>query len=436
LIQLKKSTGQLLMGKFFGFGKGRIVAHKMRVRALRRTAQTLAAGLFAAAAMFSAQPAQAGYASIVMDARSGEVFYARNADTRNFPASLTKIMTLFMVFEALETGRLKLDQALPVSRRAAGQAPSKLGLKVGQTITVRNAIGALSVKSANDVATVVAEAIGGTEIKFAQMMTKRAREIGMRRTTFKNASGLPNRGQLSTARDMAVLGREMLVRFPNHYEHFSDLTFRYGKRTYSNHNKLLKTYAGMDGIKTGYIRASGFNLVASAERNGVIGVVFGGKTGQSRDTHMASLLNRAWGRAQSHSTYAALPVAKPALPGQTPAAPRLALAQVPSAGNTPGSIRDSSGGLLDWGVQVGAFKGFSRAHLAAGQVSQRLRGLPATATIEVLPLDTKGTTLFRARIVGMQEDIARNVCRQLRSSGSACAMVTPNGNIQLAQAPR
>ena len=134
------------MGRYFGFGKGRIVARKMRTRALRYTANTLAVGLFAAVVLSTTQPAQAGYASFVMDAQSGEVFHARNADTRNFPASLTKIMTLFMVFEALETGRLKLDQALPVSRRAAGQAPSKLGLKVGQTITVRDAIGALSVK--------------------------------------------------------------------------------------------------------------------------------------------------------------------------------------------------------------------------------------------------------------------------------------------------
>lgn len=419
------------MGKWFGFGNGRLARRTVRARRLCPPFRLLATALFAATAMLAAQPAQAGYASFVMDAQSGEVFHARNADTRNFPASLTKIMTLFMVFEALETGRLKLNQALPVSRRAAGQAPSKLGLQVGQTITVKAAIGALTVKSANDVATVVAEAIGGTEIKFAQMMTRRAREIGMRRTTFKNASGLPNRGQLSTARDMAILGKVMLDRFPNQYEHFSDLTFAYGKRTYRNHNKLLKTYEGMDGIKTGYIRASGFNLVASAERDGVrlIGVVFGGKTGKSRDTHMASLLNRAWGRARSNSTYAALPVAKPAIPGQAPvtATPRLALAPVTATAN---------GGALEWGVQVGAFKGYSRAHLAAGQAAQTLRGLPATATIEILPLDDKGTTLFRARIVGMQQDIARNVCRQLRSSGSACAMVTPNGNIQLAQAPR
>ncbi len=422
----------------FGSDKGRSSRRRTRANALQRPVRALAAGLFAAVAMFLAQPAQAGYASFVMDAQSGEVFHARNADTRNFPASLTKIMTLFMVFEALESGKLKIDQALPVSRRATGQTPSKLGLKVGQTITVGDAIGALTVKSANDVATVVAEAIGGTEIKFAQMMTRRAREIGMRRTTFKNASGLPNRGQLSTARDMAVLGREMLVRFPNQYEHFSDLTFRYGQRTYSNHNKLLKTYEGMDGIKTGYIRASGFNLVASAERNGVrlIGVVFGGKTGQSRDTHMASLLNRSWSRAQSNSTFAALPVPKPAIPGQatTTAPPRLALASVPTIVNTTESARDNNGRLLEWGVQVGAFKGYSRAHLAAGQAAQRLTGLPPTATIEILPLVRKGTTLFRARIIGMKQDIAHSICRQLRSTGAACAMVTPNGNIQLAQA--
>jgi D-alanyl-D-alanine carboxypeptidase len=426
------------MGIVFGIGKRRIAFRKMRAHVLRRPSRTFAVGIFTAAAMFAAQPAQADYASFVIDAQSGEVFHARNADTRNFPASLTKIMTLFMVFEALETGKLKLDQALPVSRRAAGQAPSKLGLQVGQTISVKEAIGALSVKSANDVATVVAEGIGGTEIKFAQMMTRRAREIGMRRTTFKNASGLPNRGQLSTARDMAVLGKAMLDRFPNQYAHFSDLTFQYGKRTYSNHNKLLKTYEGMDGIKTGYIRASGFNLVASAERDGVrlIGVVFGGKTGQSRDTHMASLLNRSWGRAQSNSTFAALPASKPAIPGQIDASLRLALASVLTTVNTHGSLGGNNGGALGWGVQVGAFKGYSRAHLAAGQVSQRLLGLPATATIEILPLESKGTTLFRARIVGMEQDIARNVCRQLRDSGAACAMVTPNGNIQLAQAPR
>lgn len=401
-------------------------------RRLRGVNLALVVGLFAFAFSLGAPAAHAGYASFVMDAHTGEVLYARNADTRNFPASLTKIMTLFMVFEALDKGKLRLDQRLPVSKRAAGQTPSKLGLKVGQTITVEAAIRALSVKSANDVATVVAEAIGGTEIKFAQMMTSRARELGMRRTTFKNASGLPNRGQLSTARDMATLGKAMLDLFPAHYAYFSDLTFKYGPRTYSNHNKLLKTYAGMDGIKTGYIRASGFNLVASAERNGVrlIGVVFGGKTGKSRDAHMASLLNRSWGRVQTNSTFAALPTPKPPIPGQAPAAPPVRMALAPAAGTTDIA---TPAGVVDWGVQVGAFRGFNRAQVVAGEATQKLAGLPATATIEILPFESKGKTLFRARIVGMKQSIARDMCRQLRSAGAQCAMVAPNGSIQMAQ---
>ncbi|MEL0144684.1 MAG: D-alanyl-D-alanine carboxypeptidase family protein, partial [Alphaproteobacteria bacterium] len=197
-------------------------------------------GTFAAAllAVFIASaPAQASrYAAFVMDADTGQVFFARNADARRYPASLTKIMTLFMVFEALDTGKLSLDQPLQVSRRAAGQPPSKLGLKVGSAITVGEAINALSVKSANDVATIVSEAIGGTESNFARLMTKRARAIGMKNTTFKNASGLPNRRQRTTARDMATLAREMLKRFPHYYSHFSELTYQHGKRSYRNHN--------------------------------------------------------------------------------------------------------------------------------------------------------------------------------------------------------
>ena len=234
---------------------------------------------------------------------------------------------------------------------------------------------------------------------------------------------------------MAILGKAMLDRFPDRYAYFSDLSFRYGERTYINHNKLLKTYEGMDGIKTGYIRASGFNLVASAERDGVrlIGVVFGGRTGRSRDAHMASLLNRSWSRARTNSTFAARPAPKPVAPAEhqlaatTPAgAPRLALAPVTAGASD----------LLDWGVQVGAFAGYNRAHAAAGTAAQTLRGLPATATVQISPLDKRGVTLFRARIVGMDQDIARDICQQLRRSGTPCAMVTPNGSIQLAQAAR
>lgn len=379
-------------------------------------------------AVITPNVAQAKYAAFVMDAKTGQVYYARNADTKRFPASLTKMMTLYMAFEALDSGKLQMDQPLPVSRRAAGQAPSKLGLKAGQTITMERAIYALSVKSANDVATVMGEAIGGTEANFARLMTKRARALGMKNTTFMNASGLPNSRQKSTARDMATLGKALLENFPNRYSYFSKLTFKHGNRTYRNHNKLLRTYEGMDGIKTGYIRASGFNLVASAERDGVrlIGVVFGGKTGQSRDAHMASLLNRSWAQAQSSSTVAALPTPKPTQPGDAPEltipSPQLALTE-PNA-----DIR--------WGVQIGAFRGHSRARSAAGFTAKRIRDLPATAAIEVTPLHGERETLYRARIVGMERTAASGICRELRRSGSPCVMVTPNGDLQIANAGR
>ena len=398
---------------------------------IARQASRLRAGLlvvllagFAGIAISS--PAQAKYAAFVVDADSGQVYYARNADVRRFPASLTKMMTLYMAFDALENGKFTFDQPLPVSRRAAGQAPSKLGLKAGQTITVERAIHALSVKSANDVATVVGEAIGGTEANFARLMTRRAHALGMNNTTFMNASGLPNSRQKSTARDMAKLGKALLEEFPDYYSYFSKLTFKHGDRTYRNHNKLLRTYEGMDGIKTGYIRASGFNLVASAKRDGVrlIGVVFGGKTGRSRDAHMASLLNRSWAKAQTNSTMAALPTPKPLFPGAAPAAtippPQLALAQ--------------PRGDIQWGVQIGAFRGFGKAQAAAGFTAKRLRTLPATAAVEVTALHGERETLYRARIVGMNRGIASSVCRELRRSGSPCVMVTPTGDLQIADA--
>ena len=223
--------------------------------------------------------ALAGYASIVVDAETGAVLSEQNADQRNYPASLTKMMTLYMVFDALERRQLALKQPIAVSRRAAGQAPSRLGLKAGQTITVEQAILALVTKSANDAATAVAEAIGGTELRFAEIMTRRARAIGMTSTTFRNASGLPDSRQVTTARDMATLSRALWRDFPQYYPYFSRERFTYRGRVIANHNNLLRSYAGADGIKTGYIRASGYNLAASAVRDGrrVIGVVLGGK---------------------------------------------------------------------------------------------------------------------------------------------------------------
>lgn len=243
------------------------------------------------------------YASIVIDASNGQVLHADNPDRKAYPASLTKIMTLYMVFEALESGKLTMNSKLKVSKRAARMPPSKLGLRSGQTIKVRDAVMALVTKSANDVAVVVAEAIGGTESNFARMMTREARSIGMSRTTFRNASGLPNTKQLSTARDMSKLARVVMRKFPKYYTLFSTTTFTYKGRKYGNHNKLLKGFWGTDGIKTGYTHASGFNLVASTMRNNrrLIGVVFGGKTGRSRDKHMKKLLANAFKKAGKRS---------------------------------------------------------------------------------------------------------------------------------------
>lgn len=374
-------------------------------------------------------PAQARYASIVVDAHNGRVLHATNADTRNYPASLTKIMTLFMVFEALDNGTLRLDQRLRVSARAAGQTPSRLGLKRGETITVRDAIRALVTKSANDVATVVAEALGeGNEARFARLMTQRAREIGMKNTTFRNASGLPNRRQLSTARDMAVLARTMLAKYPHYYHYFSLTNFTYKDRDYTNHNNLLNNYEGTDGIKTGYIRASGFNLVASAERDGtrLIGVVFGGKTARSRDLHMKSLLNRSWDQASSRVFAAAEPAPKP----NPPAATGPALEPARTTNKLAMLQPDNTGG--DWAIQVGAFDNFGPAYTAAGAAANRLSDLPPSVSIEVTPYRSRGSVLYRARLAGFAETAARNQCARLRRQGYSCALVTPGGTIRLA----
>ncbi|MDE0201954.1 MAG: serine hydrolase [Rhodospirillaceae bacterium] len=254
--------------------------------------------ILAISQVFAAEEAHARYASIVIDADTGEVLRSRSADVRRYPASLTKMMTLYLLFEAIDDGGFSLDSKLKVSKRAAGQSPSKLGLRAGSTIRAEDAIKSLIVKSANDIAVVVAEALGGTEVEFARMMTRKAKELGMSRTTFRNASGLPNRKQRSTARDMAQLARALMRDFPDRYHYFDDQRFSYKGRVHRTPNKLLGRYRGMDGIKTGYIRASGFNLVASAERDGrrVIAVVFGGKTPRSRNAHMANLLDLGFTR--------------------------------------------------------------------------------------------------------------------------------------------
>ena len=232
------------------------------------------------------------YAAIVVDVNAGQVLHAANADSTRHPASLTKIMTLYLLFEQIEAGKLSMDSRLPVSEHASRQAPSKLGLRPGQSIEVEGAIKALVTKSANDVAVVVGEAIAGDEDEFAKLMTRKARAIGMSRTVYANASGLPDPDQITTARDQATLGRAIQDRFPRMYRYFSTHTFYYRGRGMRNHNRLLGRVQGVDGIKTGYIRASGFNLVASMRRGGrhVVAVVMGGPSGGVRDARMRQLL--------------------------------------------------------------------------------------------------------------------------------------------------
>jgi D-alanyl-D-alanine carboxypeptidase len=239
------------------------------------------------------------YASIVVDVNTGKVLQGTNADEPRFPASVTKVMTLYMLFEQMERGKFQPDTPLKVSAFAARQAPSKIGFDAGETIEVDDAIRALVTKSANDVAVVVAEALGGDQETFAEMMTEKARAIGMKSTTFKNASGLPHREQVTTARDLATLGRAIHERFPKYWRYFQTRNFEYAGRNYRNHNRLLGRVDGVDGIKTGFTRASGFNLLTSA-RDGnrhLMAVVLGGRSGRIRDAQMASLVENHLPRA-------------------------------------------------------------------------------------------------------------------------------------------
>ena len=251
--------------------------------------------LSAAVLLLSAPVASfAGSAYFIMDAKTGKVLASSNADDLNHPASLTKMMTLYMTFEAIHRGKLSWNTRILVSRFAAAKPPTKLGLKPGGTVTVREAVDGMIIKSANDAATAMAEALGGSESGFARMMTQKARELGMRRTTFLNASGLPNMQQWTTARDMSTLAVALINNYPQEYRLFSQTSFNYRGHYVRGHNNLMYRYEGMDGIKTGYTNASGFNLV-SAVRQGnrrVIGVVMGGATARGRDAMMASLLDR------------------------------------------------------------------------------------------------------------------------------------------------
>lgn len=257
------------------------------------------------------------HAAMLVDANTGQVLHVEAADAPRYPASLTKVMTLYMVFEQIELGRLRPETRIRISPQAASVAPSKLGLEPGSTITVADAAKALITKSANDVAVALAEHIAGDETRFAEAMTRKARELGMKATTFRNAHGLPDREQVTTARDMLTLALRLYDKFPDRARLFALRTFQYGGRTHRNHNTMLANFAGMDGIKTGYTSASGFNLLASVRRDGrhVLAVVMGGSSAAARNARMRIVLNRGLPLASTERTRRPLVVASRSVAG-------------------------------------------------------------------------------------------------------------------------
>ena len=282
--------------------KGRFIVKVWRIQPARFGLLIIAAVWMLVVLPLSVSAAP--YAAYVIDARTGEVLHARNADTRLHPASLTKMMTLYLAFEAIEKGEISLDTMVTISKNAAAEPPSKLGLQSGQKIAMRYLIRAASVKSANDAATAIGEALSGSEARFARRMTRTAKALGMSRTTFKNAHGLTEKGHMSTAHDMTILGRHILYDYPQYYNLFSRRTTDAGVREVANTNRrLLASYKGADGIKTGYTRAAGSNLVASAERGNerIIATVFGGKSSASRNAKVAELLDLGFRRAPSNA---------------------------------------------------------------------------------------------------------------------------------------
>ena len=322
--------------------------------------------------------AQAGpkYAGIVVDAKTGKVLYSESADSLRYPASLTKMMTLYLVFEALEAGKISLNSRVPVSVNAAAEPPSKLGVRAGGSVTVEQAILALVTRSANDIATALGEFLGGSEQRFAQMMTAKARSLGMTKTTYRNANGLPNTAQMTTARDQARLGIALRQHFPQYYGYFSTRSFKFGKQVIGNHNRLLGAVRGVDGIKTGYTRAAGFNLVTSAEVDGrsIVGVVMGSSSGGKRNETMKSLVARYLPKA-ARSGESSFVVAKNNTSSAPPEVTAIAsTVDLPSSGPLPVVRYDSEG--VETAYATTATENPAAAALRATATAQPVTSIP------------------------------------------------------------
>jgi D-alanyl-D-alanine carboxypeptidase len=391
------------------------------------------------------------YAAIVMDAKTGEILYDKRADAPRYPASITKVMTLYLTFEALASGRIKLDDPVVFSPRAAAQSPTKLGVRAGQSITVSEAMPAMAIKSANDVAVAMAEKLGGTEQRFAALMTLRAQELGMHDTHFANASGLPDSRQLSTARDIAILSRAVMRDYPQYYKLFSQRSMTFRGVTLNNHNRLLERMPGVDGLKTGYTNASGFNLAVSAVRDNrrLIAVVLGGPTTAIRDQNAEDLLLTGFDVMQRRARGEVITVAQnlfeaePVGPVVRPPAEQgagdqdgltIVLAAAPPAGRSsrvqvvePGRTEQAAAEEApkakpkkSWTVQVGAFRARSDARKQLKIVEDRYKQFDrATGNTDRF----KGR--YRALFAGFSESEAKGACRALKAKRQPCLVIAP-----------
>ena len=381
-------------------------------------------------------PTVAKPATIVVDDASGAVLQATDADRLWYPASLTKMMTVYLAFEAIENGSLSLDEKVTVSKFAASQPPTDLALRAGARISVEATIHAMLLQSANDAAVVLAERLGGSEADFAAAMNAKAKVLGMSRTVFRNASGLPDSAQVTTARDMALLGRALLHDFPQFYHFFSDRTFAYRGRQYGNINGILSRYPGADGIKTGFTCGSGYNLVASVKRDGqrLIGVVLGGHSRADRVDEMVHLLNAGFaGKISGESMPvqpASIETAEPVTasdegPEQQLDARTCTVDARAGNGNSVGDRGSDPPRLPGWGIVIGAYFSRLEATAAIRTSTASLGAIASRAQPAIVPRNSQGMQVFAALLVGLSQQDTNAACQRLAATARYCHALNP-----------
>jgi D-alanyl-D-alanine carboxypeptidase len=375
----------------------------------------------------AATATQASAASLLVEAKTGTVLSADAPNHLWYPASLTKMMTVYVALSEIEAGRLRFDDTIEVSRRAANQNPVNFGLRAGQLITVREAIDAAIVASANDAAVALAEKIAETEDAFATRMTGIAQELGMTRTVFQNASGLPADGQVTTARDMAVLAMSFLHDYPQHYPLFSQRSVTIGKRSRGTVNSILDAYEGADGMKTGFTCASGYNLVASAERDGrrLIGIVLGSRDGGQRSKEMKQLLNEGFAGATPPTTtlIALAEQMTPADDGMPPTVLSGGACDTPQLIGS--SIIESPGELSGWGVTLGDYRSRSKAQDALQNIQAKLGSDAVAGRPAIIKQGGAGLTRYNVLLAGLKQTTARKVCKALQDKNEYCVALSP-----------